>query len=135
MTEPRGPDVRDDLTNERASATLDGSTPLSRETLDGLAQLRLIRRLPLWFGVVGLLVGGGVAFTQHSAPRVLFSVLFPAAVLSLLSAWVSVFVATCPVCRRPFFAKLFVGTNIFRTTCVHCGLSLRATRTPVPGPK
>ena len=107
---------------------------LDPATLAGLEELRRVRRLPVYCGVVGVAIGAVIATLQGSVPRALFWLLFPGAVLSMLSAWLVVMTSRCPVCGNPFFLKWFVKTSILVTRCLHCGTSLEVgSREQRPG--
>lgn len=103
-----------------------GSPGLPPEVVASLAQIRYVRRLPIFAGLFGLVLGGILTFYQHGVVRVLFSLLFPTLFASLLTASLITIGVTCPVCGNLFFSKLFVKTNICSRRCLHCGVSLQA---------
>ena len=98
---------------------------LGPATRAALEELRRVRRIPVYCGVVGVAIGAVIATMQGSVASVVFWLLFPGAVLSMLGAWLVVMSSTCPVCGNLFFLKWFVKSSILVTRCIHCGTSLK----------
>jgi hypothetical protein len=100
-----------------------GNDAVSAEVSGGLRRLRRLRTV---LGLIG--VGSVLAvmlFGVFQTPEWLFNLSLGVWFLAWTTAGLSIALYKCPRCRSPFHRRGHYG-NAFTSSCLSCGLSLRA---------